>query len=194
MYDHIRGPVVDKQAARAVICAGGVGYELKVSLPTSSSLAVGEDCQLFTILHVVDGNPTLLGFATKTERSLARKLLSVSGVGPAMTLAILSTWSPEEVAGAIIGGESAVLQRVKGVGARTAERLCLELRDQVAKMDLNLASGAGPTLLPQTAEDAVAALLSLGYTEKEASKRVNVAYGKRPDADTEELIKSVLRG
>ena len=194
MYERLIGQVVETHPARAVVCTGGIGYELKVSVPTSSSLRVGQDCQLFTILHVVDGNPTLLGFASKTERDLARRLLSVSGVGPAMTLAILSTYSPEEVARAIVRGEATVLQRVKGVGTKTAERLCLELRDAVAKMDLATDEGVGPSLLPQTADDAIAALLTLGYSEKEANKKVRSAHGARPDSDTEELIKSVLRG
>jgi Holliday junction DNA helicase RuvA len=193
VYERLIGEVVEKHPARVVLLVGGIGYELKVSVSTSSSLAVGQDCQLFAILHVVDGNPSLLGFATKSERDLARRMLSVSGVGPAMTLAILSTYSPEEVAGAIVRSESTVLQRVKGVGTKTAERLCLELRDAVAKMDL-AEPGAGTTLLPQTADDAVAALLTLGYSEKEANKKVRSAYGARPESDTEELIKSVLRG
>ena len=194
MYDRIIGQVVDKQPARAVIRAGGIGYELKISIPTSSSLRVGQESQLFTILHVVDGNPTLLGFGSKEERELARKLLSVSGVGPSMTLAILSTFSTEEVARAIVTGEATLLQRVKGVGTRTAERLCLELRDPVAKMELVGGEGAGPRLLPQTADDAIAALLTLGYSEKEANKRVSRACESRPEADTEQLIKAVLRG
>ena len=193
MYERLIGKVVEKHPARVVVLTGGIGYELKVSVSTSSSLVVGQDCQLFAILHVVDGNPTLLGFATKSERDLARRMLSVSGVGPAMTLAILSTYSPEEVARAIVRGEATVLQRVKGVGTKTAERLCLELRDAVAKMDL-AEQGTGTTLLPQTADDAVAALLTLGYSEKEANKKVRSAYGARPESDTEELIKSVLRG
>ena len=193
MYERIQGEVVLKQPARVVLRTAGIGYELKVTVPTSSALRPGESCELLTILHVVDGNPTLLGFGSHKERELARRLLSVSGVGPSMTLAILSTYSPEEVARAIVTGDAAALQRVKGVGTKTAERLCLELREHVAKMEL--ATGdAGPTLLPQTAEDAIAALLTLGYSEKEAGNKVRKAYDSRPEADTEGLIKAVLRG
>lgn len=194
MYERIGGEVVLKQPARVVLRTGGVGYELKVTVPTSSAVRVGQQAELLTILHVVDGNPTLLGFGSHKERELARRMLSVSGVGPSMTLAILSTYSPEEVAAAIVAGEAQVLQRVKGVGTKTAERLCLELRDHVAKLELVSGEAAGPTLLPQTAEDAIAALLTLGYSEKEAGNKVRKAYGTRPEAETEDLIKAVLRG
>lgn len=195
MYERIAGEVVLMQPARIVLRAGGIGYELKVTVPTSSGLRVGQACELLTILHVVDGYPTLLGFGSHRERELARRMLSVSGVGPAMTLAILSTYSPEEVAAAIVSGDAPALQRVKGVGTKTAERLCLELREHVAKMDLATGEGlVGPTLLPQTAEDAIAALLTLGYSEKEAGNKVRKAYGARPEAETEDLIKAVLRG
>jgi Holliday junction DNA helicase RuvA len=116
MYDHLLGDVVDKSASRAVVRCGGVGYELRISLSSATELKVGATCQVFTILHVVDGTPSLLGFASRAERELAKKLLSVSGVGPTLALALLSVFAPHDLALAIARGDTAALKAVKGVG------------------------------------------------------------------------------
>ncbi len=89
MYDHLVGEIVEKHASRAVVRCGGVGYDCRISLTTASALTVGKAHQLFTILHVVDGSPSLLGFATRAERDLARRVLDVSGVAPSIALALL---------------------------------------------------------------------------------------------------------
>jgi Holliday junction DNA helicase RuvA len=195
VYDHILGEVVHVRPARAVLRAAGVGYDIQVPMGVSSALQPGTTTCLFTILHVTDGNPTLLGFTDQTERDFARMLMSVSGVGPTMSLAILSTYTVEQIARALVDGEHTLLKSVKGVGSKTAERLCLELRDKVSKLQLDGAPlSTANVLIPQSCEDAVAALITLGYSEKEAQKKVTVHHGKRPEATTEELIKSVLRG
>jgi Holliday junction DNA helicase RuvA len=193
VYDHLRGELIERQAARVVLRAGGVGYDLKVPAGTLQRAAPGETVLLHTILHVVDGAPTMLGFATRDEREVARKLLSVGGVGPAMTLAILSTFAPLELAVALRTGDLTALKRIKGVGTKTAERLCVELRDQIETLDL---SGSAPAaaLLPQSSEDAIAALVTLGYSEKEARERVRRAHSASPQASTEDMVKTVLRG
>ena len=193
MYDHLRGELIERHAARVVLRAGGVGYDLKVPAGTLQRAEPGETVVLHTILHVVDGVPTMLGFATRDEREVARKLLSVGGVGPAMTIAILSTFAPRELAVALRTSDFAALKRIKGVGAKTAERLCVELRDQIDTVDL---TGAAPAaaLLPQSSEDAIAALVTLGYSEKEARERVRRAHSARPEASTEDMVKAVLRG
>ncbi|MCA8977807.1 MAG: Holliday junction branch migration protein RuvA [Planctomycetes bacterium] len=195
MYDHLLGEIIDKHASRVVIRCGGVGYDCRVSLSTSAQLAQGQTHQLFTILHVVDGNPSLLAFATPTERELARRVLSVSGVGPAIALALLSVYAPGELAATIAAGDAAALKRVKGVGTKTAERICLELRDAMHKLDLGVTPGEPPTALPsQSADDAVAALVTLGYSEKDARAKVDRARRSTvPDASTEILVKAVLQ-
>lgn len=194
MYDHLLGDVVDKSASRAVVRCGGVGYELRISLSSATELKVGTTCQVFTILHVVDGTPSLLGFASRAERELARKLLSVSGVGPTLALALLSVFAPHDLALAIARGDTAALKAVKGVGQKTAERLCLELRDAMAKLDL---ATVGERPLPnQTSDDAIAALVTLGYSEKDARDKVDkVRRGASapPAGDIEGLIKAVLQ-
>lgn len=197
MYDHIVGEVIDKHGVRAVLRAAGVGFELKVSMTTAAELKVGEQQRLFTILHVVDGSPTLLGFATRAERELARRILGVSGVGPSIALAVLSTYPPADVVEAVRSNDVPALKAVKGVGQKTAERLCLELRDVVGKLDLQeLGVPREPTVvLPSPeAQDAIAALVTLGYSEKDATERVRKAREKVPAGTTEELIKAVLAG
>ncbi|MBK8977451.1 MAG: Holliday junction branch migration protein RuvA [Planctomycetes bacterium] len=201
MYDHLSGEVCEAQGARVVLRTGdGVGYEIKVPVRVAAGLQVGARAQLYTILHVVDSAPTLLGFASRDERELARRLLAVSGVGPSIALAILSTYQPTELAGFLTTDDTRALQRVKGVGAKTAERLCLELRDRVARLELAPTAARGGAaaagaVLPPAAEDAVMALVTLGYAEADARKRVERA---RADAgagdDTGAIVRRVLRG
>ena len=195
MYDHLVGQIIEKLGSRAVLRTGGVGYELKVSLTTAAALRTGEEATLYTILHVVDSSPSLLGFATRSERELARRLLTTSGIGPSIALSILSVYTPTEVAGRIAANDAAALQSVKGVGKKTAERLCLELREIVQKLQLEPQTGDEPTVvLPtQKTEDAVAALVTLGYTEREARSKLDKVREAAPDADTEELVRAVLR-
>lgn len=195
MYDHIAGEVLSVQPAQVVLRAAGVGYVLQVPMGVSSAVTTGSEACLYTILHVTDGNPTLLGFHRRSERDFSRLLMSVSGVGPAMTLAILSSYTIEQIAQAIVTGDHPVLQKVKGVGKKTAERLCLELRDKVGKLQLEGVDSTPTTvLMPASCDDAVAALITLGYSEREAQKRVQSFHLREPDASPEELIKLVLRG
>jgi Holliday junction DNA helicase RuvA len=197
MYDHLLGEIVEKQASRVVVRCAGVGYEVRVSLNSSAGLVLGAHCQVFTVLHVVDGVPSLLGFSTRAERELARRLLSVSGIGPAIALSLLSVYAPGDLAAAIAHGDVAALKAVKGVGQKTAERICLELREVVHKLDLPAADApAGGPLPGRTADDAIAALVTLGYSEKDARdkvERVRRGSSAPPAGDTEGLVKAVLQ-
>ena len=192
MYDHLCGEIIQVHPTRVVIRAGGAGYELKVPVTTSAGLTAGQQALLYTILHVVDGQPTLLAFRDRSERDLASKMLSVSGVGPSTSLAILSMYSARMVVEALRAGDHQLLQKAKGIGAKTAERLCLELKDHAQKLGLGAAEQA-VIVPPQADEDAVAALMTLGYSEKEARKKVAKRCQADPRASTEELIKQVLR-
>ncbi len=197
MYDHLVGEVVEAHGTHVVLRAGGVGYELKTPIGVVASVRIGESTLLFTILHVVDGAPTLLGFAARTERDLARRVLAVSGVGPSIALAILSTYDPASFGRFVLNDDIAALKRVKGVGTKTAERLCLELRDRIGQLDLgDLGAVSAPvsTALTAGAEDAIAALVTLGFAERDARQKVAKAATATPDADTAVLVKSVLRG
>lgn len=196
MYDHLLGEIVEKHASRAVVRCAGVGYEVRISLNSSSELPLGAVAQVFTVLHVVDGVPSLLGFASRAERELARRLLSVAGVGPAIALALLSVFAPSELAAAIAGGDAAALRSVKGVGQKTAERLCLELREAMQKLELAPAAAGERRQAKHPADDAIAALVTLGYAEKDARDKVE-RVRRRADApaaeDTEGLVKAVLQ-
>jgi len=196
MYDHLVGEIIEKLPSRAVVRCGGVGFECRISLTTATQLQVGKTQQVFTILHVVDGQPSLLAFATQAERDLARRLLSVSSVGPSIAMALLSVLTPLELAAAIARSDAAALRRVKGVGQKIAERLCLELRDTMHKLEL-ADSGTVPKTLPaQSSDDVIAALVTLGYSEKDARDKVERVH-RRPDTaptmDTETLVKAVLQ-
>ena len=118
MYDHLLGEIVEKHASRAVVRCAGVGYEVRVSLNSASDLTVGQTQKLYTILNVVDGTPSLLGFSTQAERELARRLLAVTNVGPSIALALLSVHAPRDLAQRIAADDAAALKAVKGVGQK----------------------------------------------------------------------------
>ena len=196
MYDHLIGTIVEKATARAVVRCAGVGYECRVSLSTATALRVGSEQLVFTLLHVVDSVPSLLGFASRAERELARRVLGVSGVGPTIALALLSVYTPQELAAAIARDDAAALRKVKGVGQKTSERICLELRDAMQKLDLDggAAEPTGRSVPDQSTDDAVAALVTLGFAEKDAKDKVDKARRAGVAAETEALVVAVLRG
>ena len=196
MYDHLLGEIVEKHTSRVVVRCAGVGYDVRVSLNSATQLQVGATQKLFTILNVVDGMPSLLGFATAAERELARRLLNVTNVGPAIALALLSVYSPPDLAMRIARDDASALKAVKGVGQKTAERICLELREVVTKLDLGGATTAGgtPHTPPAADDDALAALVTLGFKENDARSKVDKARQKLGvDADTEAIVKAVLQ-
>ncbi len=197
MYDHLLGEIVEKHASRAVVRCAGVGYDVRVSLNSAADLTVGQTQKLFTILNVVDGTPSLLGFSSQAERELARRLLAVTNVGPSIALALLSVHAPRDLAGRIAADDAAALKAVKGVGQKTAERICLELREVVTKLDLGAPvagdSGAA-TRAEADGDDATAALVTLGFKENDARVKVDKARKKLGvDGDTEAIVKAVLQ-
>ena len=197
MYDHLLGEIVEKHASRAVVRCAGVGYEVRVSLTSASELVVGQTQKLFTILNVVDGTPSLLGFSSRAERELARRLLAVTNVGPAIALALLSVHAPRDLAARIAADDAAALKAVKGVGQKTAERICLELREVVGKLDLGAPLGdvkSPPTSTTSADDDAIAALVTLGFKENDARGKVEKVRKKQgDDADTEAIVKAALQ-
>lgn len=196
MYDHLLGEIVEKHTSRVVVRCAGVGYDVRVSLNSATQLQVGATQKLFTILNVVDGMPSLLGFATAAERELARRLLNVTNVGPAIALALLSVYTPPDLASRIARDDAGALKAVKGVGQKTAERICLELREVVTKLDLGAGTTAGgaPTTPPAVDDDALAALVTLGFKENDARSKVEKARGRLgATADTEAIVKAVLQ-
>jgi len=195
MYDHLLGEIVEKHASRVVVRCAGVGYDVRISLNSAADLKVGATQQVFTLLHVVDGTPSMIGFSTQAERELARRLLAVTNVGPAIALALLSVYTPGDLAGRIAADDAPALKAVKGVGQKTAERICLELREVVTKLDLGEPGATSDTPAATAADDdAIAALVTLGFKENDARQKVDKARGKHgADADTEAIVKAVLQ-
>lgn len=192
MYAYIDGKLTFKSAAYVVIEAGGVGYHINISLSTYSKLPDGERCRLFTWLHVKEDAHTLYGFADEGERKLFLHLISVSGIGPNTGRMILSSISPEEIQEAIVKGNIAQIQRVKGIGPKSAQRLVLELQDKLRK------EGPGSLIsisVDKTAKDeALSALVMLGFARNAAEKVLETEMNKTNEALTvEQLIKYALK-
>lgn len=195
MIGYLKGKVIDITAETALVLVGGVGYEVYCSGSAFSSMAVGQECELYTYMQVSEQNGvTLFGFSDGREKAMFLKLISVSGVGPKMGLAVLTYMDAGQVASAIATGDAKALSRVKGLGKKTAERLILELRESVSASAYSASEG-GVTAVPDRGgdEDAVVALTSLGFTRSEAEKAVARAKGSGAKT-VEEVIMTALKG
>ena len=162
------------QPGLAVIDCGGVGYACKTSQTTCASLTVGKKAKLYTYLHVGESIFDLYGFADQEELNCFQMLISVSGVGPKAALAILSTAPTSQLALSIITGDAKLLTRAPGVGKKIAQRICLELKDKLAKQQDTKGLSGIPAAVPIAADstaavsEAVSALMVLGYSQSEA--------------------------
>ena len=198
MYDFLEGEVAQRSAAHLVLDVGGVGYELAV--PLGSSFPSAGRARAWTHLVVREDAHLLFGFSEREARELFRLLISVSGVGPVMGLTILSGIAREPLLAAIAEGDVDALTCIKGVGPKTAGQIVLDLKDKAAKLRKAGTPLADPGLLQPVArgdallEDAVAALLSIGYSEKEARKSVERAASKGGKKDLETLLRAALAG
>jgi Holliday junction DNA helicase RuvA len=187
----LRGRLREKGATTAWIDVGGVGYGVQVSLSTYESLpSPGSEVELFTALIVREDSHQLFGFATREERRLFELLLTVNGVGPKVALAVLSGLRPEALARSIRDGDVGALTAVSGVGRKTAERILVDLRDKMGG-EAGLAPAATPA--GEGLEDAVAALVSLGFPPPAARKAVQSAAREAGDgAAIEDLVRRAL--
>ncbi|PVV17264.1 MAG: Holliday junction branch migration protein RuvA [gamma proteobacterium symbiont of Ctena orbiculata] len=197
MIGRLKGELVHKQAPHLLIDVNGVGYELEAPLSTFFTLPEsGQGVILFTHLAIRDDAHVLYAFATESERALFRSLLKVSGVGAKMALAILSGMSAEEFSRCVEVEDVASLVRLPGIGRKTAQRLIVEMRDRLAKLD-----DLTPALAPQQSTqaksrgsattDAVAALVALGYKPQEAGSMVKAVA--EDGMDSEALIRAALQ-
>jgi len=185
MIAYLEGRLLELAPGRAVVEAGGVGYE--VHLPLSAHrLLVGQDTAgLFVHTHVREDVLALYGFPSAAERDAFRSLIAVAGVGPRTALALLSGLSPAEVAAAVDAEEWRVLAGVPGIGRRTAERLVVELKGKLA---------AAPTSVPAgIRSDAVSALANLGYPAKAAEEAVAELLRREPEIELGELLRRALK-
>ncbi len=193
MYAYIKGTVEELMADRAVLDAGGVGYELICSANTLKTLQKGSPVRLLTHFHVTADSMTLYGFYTGQERLMFRRLISVTRVGPKLALSVLSHLSPADVAAAVITDNAAAFDRVPGVGRKSAQRLLLELKEKVTSDDMLGAGIPSPAANGENAgirAEAVAALVGLGYDGASSSRAV---AGISEADSVEELLTKALR-
>ena len=193
MIAYIRGTLAEKDMTRVVVEAAGVGYELLTPLSTFDQLPrEGGEVKLLAWHCVREDDEVLFGFATAQEREMFAKLTAVSGVGPKIALAILSGSSVGELSMAIASGDAKRISAIKGVGRKTAEKICVELRD---KVDLFAAGALSAGKAENSViRDAVAALRALGFNEETSSKMVADALAADPSLDNvEAVIKTTLK-
>jgi len=191
MIAFVRGSFIQKQPARVVVDVNGIGYDLQISLNTYSYIANKDQGQLFTYLHITENAQTLYGFADLEEKELFLNLISVSGVGAATARMMLSGMKPEEIARAIVQGNTKQLESIKGIGKKSAERLIVELKDKLSK-NASTALTTITNALP--GYDAVNALVSLGIAKPMAEQAVKKVLSSTPEINNiEELIKNALK-
>lgn len=199
MIAHLEGVLRQKEPTRAIVSVAGVGYEVLVSLSTFSALPdEGKSVSLRVHTHVREDAIQLFGFHTDLERALFEQLIRVNGVGPKLAQALLSGLAPHDLAAALARGDAASLCAVPGVGAKTAQRLVLDLRERVAA--LHAAAGPAPEPTPaagggdeERVEGVVSALVNLGTARPRAERAARDALEAEPGAPLEQLVRAALR-
>jgi Holliday junction DNA helicase RuvA len=192
MYEYIQGRLVEKNPGYAVVETHGIGYLLNISIHTYSLLREDENVTLYIHLVVREDDMLLYGFAEKSERELFRQLISVSGVGVNTARIILSSLSPEEVVRAIAEGDSIQLQRIKGIGLKTAQRIIIDLKDKVPRV---LIPHEKSGFMHNTKkEEALSGLIILGFPKMLADKALNkIIETEGTGLTVEQLIKHALK-
>jgi len=191
MITHLRGKLVEKNPTYAIIDCNGVGYFLHISLNTYSNIPDSEAVRLYTHLSIREDAHTLFGFFDKTEREIFRLLISVSGVGPSIARTMLSSMTTEQIQHAIASEDVATIQSVKGIGAKTAQRVLIDLKDKILKTyELSEDSVNSNNTIRQ---EALSALEVLGFSRKQVDKIVQKVIQESPSISLEDIIKQALK-
>jgi Holliday junction DNA helicase RuvA len=191
MITHLKGRLTEKYPTHVVIDCGGVGYFVNISLHTFSQLPSSENIQLFTHLQIKEDSHTLFGFMEASEREIFRLLLSVSGIGSSTARTMLSSMTPFQIRDAIATGDVPSIQAIKGIGAKTAQRVILDLKDKVLKIyDLD---EVYPNSNNTNKEEALSALEVLGFQRKQAEKAVDKVLSQDASLSVEDIIKHALK-
>lgn len=191
MIHHLRGKLVEKNPTHVIIECGGVGYFVNISLHTFSKIGDSESIQLFTHLQIKEDAHTLYGFSEKSEREIFRLLLSVSGIGSSIARTMLSSLTPAQIRDAIANGDVGTIQAIKGIGAKTAQRAILDLRDKVLKVyDIDEVSTRSNNT---NKDEALSALEVLGFVRKQAEKVVDRVLSQDASLSVENIIKQALK-
>jgi len=191
MYEYIRGNIADISPANIVIEAGGLGYFINISLNSYSQLSGKKDTRLYLHQIVREDAHILYGFADLGERELFRNLISVNGVGASTAIMMLSSLTPDEIRSAVTTENVTVLKAVKGIGAKTAQRIIIDLKDKLGKI-----AESGQILLSTDntiRNESLSALVMLGFVKKDAEKVVSKILQEQADATVESVIKQALK-
>jgi Holliday junction DNA helicase RuvA len=198
MYHYLNGKIAEKTPTAVILDVNGIGYEVRVSLSTFSSLPnLGEAVKLFTHFVVREDAQLLYGFATEEEREAFRLLISISGIGPKLAITLLSGVTLPELKRAIQEKNIPVLTAISGIGQKTAERVIVELKDKIGRQEIPSGKEIvhDASVSDQMVEDSVSALVSLGYTKQKAKeaiqKTLKAMLGKKPSV--EEIIRAALK-
>jgi len=191
MITHIRGKLVEKNPTDVIIDCNGVGYFINISLHTYSQISSNESLKLFTHLQVREDSHKLYGFSSISEREIFRLLISVSGIGANTARTMLSSLTPKQVREGIAAEDVTLIQSIKGIGIKTAQRVIIDLKDKILKIyDIDEVS----VFKDNTSKDeALSALEVLGFAKKQAERVVDKIIMNQPDADVETIIKQALK-
>lgn len=191
MITQLKGRLVEKNPTDVVIDCNGVGYQVHISLHTYSKIDARENIHLFTHLLIKEDSHTLYGFIDKVEREIFRLLISVSGIGSSTARTMLSSLSPIEIRDAIAADDAITIQSIKGIGAKTAQRVILDLKDKILKIyDIDEVFVSSKST---NKDEALTALEVLGFSRKPAEKVVERIVKERTDLSVEEIIKDALK-
>ncbi|WP_158975563.1 Holliday junction branch migration protein RuvA [Cellulophaga sp. L1A9] len=191
MIHHLKGKLVEKNPTHVVIECAGVGYFVNISLHTFSKITDAENIQLFTHLQVKEDSHTLFGFSEKSEREIFRLLVSVSGIGASIARTMLSSMSPMQTRDAIATGNVSAIQSIKGIGAKTAQRVILDLKDKILKIyDIDEVSSVSNNT---NKDEALSALEVLGFIRKQSEKIVDKVLAQDASLSVEDIIKLSLK-
>ncbi|QIA09359.1 Holliday junction branch migration protein RuvA [Draconibacterium halophilum] len=191
MYEFIKGNITEISATNVIVETSGVGYFVHISLNSYSALNGKKEVKVFLHQVVREDAHTLYGFATTTERELFRNLISVNGVGANTAIMMLSSLDPDELKAAVTTENVAVLKAVKGIGAKTAQRIIIDLKDKLGKIP---DSGQILTVADNTIRnESLSALVMLGFVKKDAEKTVSKILQEQPGASVESVIKQALK-
>ena len=191
MIAQIQGKLIEKNPTSVIVDCAGVGYNIHISLHTFSLIPESDFLKLYTHLHIKEDSHTLYGFVEKSEREIFKLLISVSGIGTNIARTMLSSLSPKQIIEGLATSDVGTIQSVKGIGAKTAQRAILDLKDKVLKLyDIDEIS---VSLNNTSKEEALSALEVLGYNRKQAEKVCNSVLSITPDANVETIIKQALQ-
>jgi Holliday junction DNA helicase RuvA len=195
MIAHLRGRLLSKTPNQAIVECAGVGYDVTISVATFSALpAEGAEAALYIHTHVREDQLALFGFAETQEKRLFEKLLTISGIGPKLAITVLSGIDSSRLVTAIRAGDHATLTRIPGIGKKTAERVVLELKDKLDELATAIPATGGAVHHGPAGDDALSALVNLGYARPVAQKAIETAVNKDPAAahDFETLFRAAM--